>query len=296
MAQRRSNRKLLCVAGFMFLLVSLNTTDPTFASTDRSDMFSPLKKKLETDGFKKTEIEQLYSHPSVAFDAKGVSMYFIHNEGKLNYDQFAEKKSVDKALNYLKKHKSALDEAQKKYGVDKEVIVAILLVESRLGTYTGNRRVLNTLSTMAALQDKTIRKEYWNYIASSTHLSRKEYETKAKRKSGWAYKELKAFLQYTSQEKIDPGTIKGSYAGALGYCQFMPSNILILARDGNNDKKINLFDHEDAIMSIASYLSHYGWKPGIPPKTAAKVVYTYNHSSYYVNIILKVASILKKSS
>lgn len=79
----------------------------------------------------------------------------------------------------------------------------------------------------------------------------------------------------------------------MGLCQFMPSNILILAKDGDNDGRIDLFSHADAIMSIASYLKHYGWYPGIAGQEAYNVVYTYNHSSYYVNTILKIVELLK---
>ena len=92
---------------------------------------------------------------------------------------------------------------------------------------------------------------------------------------------------------MDPYDIIGSYAGALGIAQFMPSNILILGEDGNRDGSVNLFHHEDAIASIANYLRHYGWKPGISREEAEKVVYHYNHSSYYVNTVLNITEKLK---
>jgi membrane-bound lytic murein transglycosylase B len=88
-------------------------------------------------------------------------------------------------------------------------------------------------------------------------------------------------------------TVRGSYAGALGLAQFMPSNILAYGKDGNGDGRIDLFDHADAIFSIASYLKHYGWKPGIDDKKAYSVVYRYNHSKYYVNTILKIRNLLE---
>ena len=92
---------------------------------------------------------------------------------------------------------------------------------------------------------------------------------------------------------MDPTTIKGSYAGAMGISQFMPSNIAPYAKDGNADGQVDLFVHADAISSVASYLKHYGWKPGISREQAFKVVYHYNHSKYYVNTILDIADKLK---
>jgi len=142
-------------------------------------------------------------------------------------------------------------------------------------------------------ENKTIRDRFWNKIPTENRVTREEYEKKAVRKSKWAYKELIAFIAYVEKEGMNPYTINGSYAGAMGLCQFMPSNIPILAEDGNKDGSVNLFHHEDAIASIANYLKHYGWKPGISREEAGKVVYHYNHSSYYVEIVLKIIDKLK---
>ena len=92
---------------------------------------------------------------------------------------------------------------------------------------------------------------------------------------------------------MDPLAATGSYAGAVGICQFMPSNILAYGQDGNGDGRIDLFDHADAIASIARYLKNYGWRPGIEKEAAYKAVWSYNRSSYYVNTVLKVAELLK---
>jgi membrane-bound lytic murein transglycosylase B len=83
------------------------------------------------------------------------------------------------------------------------------------------------------------------------------------RRGTWGYEELKALIRFSGREGLDPATIKGSYAGAMGIPQFMPSNALTLARDGSKDGKVDLFDHQDAIFSVANYLKHHGWKPGI---------------------------------
>ncbi|MCP4721788.1 MAG: transglycosylase SLT domain-containing protein, partial [Desulfobacteraceae bacterium] len=89
-------------------------------------------------------------------------------------------------------------------------------------------------------------------------------------------------------------SIKGSYAGAMGIPQFMPSNALTLAKDGNNDGRVDLFNHADAISSVANYLKHHGWKPGIPRQRQHEVLFRYNHSNYYVDTLLKVSDKLKE--
>ncbi len=100
-------------------------------------------------------------------------------------------------------------------------------------------------------------------------------------------------LKYSAREKLDPFNIPGSYAGALGLSQFLPSNALRLAKDGNNDGAIDLFQHPDAIYSIANFLKHYGWDPDISKQKAYKVLYKYNHSKPYVTTLLKISDRLK---
>lgn len=259
----------------------------------KAGYFNALQKRLIEDGFSKNKINALYAEPGVYFDAKGVSLFFRHSEGKLNYDQFVSKKSIKKTKKYLKKHTAVFDNAEKTYCVDKEIIAAIILVETRLGTYLGERYILNTLSTMASLNDQHVKNMLWRKISGSSHFTREKFDKKAEKKSTWAYSELKDFLKYANRENIDPLSVCGSYAGAMGIAQFMPSNILALAKDGNNDGCIDLFNHADSIASIASYLKHHGWQAKIDDKKAYKILLCYNNSKYYANIILKIAKLLR---
>jgi len=81
----------------------------------------------------------------------------------------------------------------------------------------------------------------------------------------------------------------------MGIAQFMPSNILAFAKDGNKDGSINLHHHGDAIVSIASFLNHYGWYPAIGKNRAYKVLLNYNYSKPYANTLLKISKRLKGS-
>ena len=102
------------------------------------------------------------------------------------------------------------------------------------------------------------------------------------------------FLLLTHEEGLDAANIDGSYAGAMGIPQFMPSNALTLAKDGNGDGKVDLYNHADAIFSVANYLTHHGWKPGITRQKQHKVLFMYNHSNYYVDTLLKISDTLKE--
>jgi len=277
------------------LILALIAALPTSAVADNqsSRYFKTLQARLIKDGFDKKQIKELYSRPQVHFEAEGVARFLVHREATLNYDQFSSAHSIQKAHSYIEKHRRVLENTERAYGVDKEIITAIILVESQFGTLAGGPSILNTLSTLAALSDQNVRHMFWHEVTKTKKLSMKKFDRWAQRKSKWAYTELKAFLKYTAHEKIDPAAVAGSYAGAIGIAQFIPSSILAFAKDGNNDGQIDLFNHADAITSIASYLKHYGWHTGIGRTKAQKVIYRYNHSSYYVNTILKISKLLK---
>ena len=274
-----------------FLLLPLASA--VFADNHQKNwQFSFLATRLINDGFAPEMIKNLYQSPKASFETRGVSLYFVHSEAKLNYDQFSNNWSIRQAKKYLKKHDDTLGNIEQAYGVDKHVITAIILVETGLGNTMGSRSILNTLSSLASLQDPDVRSDFWENFKNKDVISKKEFEQKAARKSGWAYRELKAFLTYTDREQFDPLTLVGSYAGALGIAQFMPTTAIAYAKDGDQDGRIDLYNHADAMASIASFLKRFGWRPGIQTEKAKKVIYRYNHSDYYVDTILKIRDIL----
>jgi membrane-bound lytic murein transglycosylase B len=275
------------------LLTGIYAASAPGALADELKPFSKLKARLVADGFDPQWIEEIYSNAGTVFEARGVSQYFRHNEATLDYGQFSSRRNIRDARRYMTDHKSELDAAESRFGVDPAVITAIILVETKLGTYLGNRSILSTLSTMAALTEDAAREIVWESIPDEGRFTRPQFEKKADTKADWAYRELKAFLNYVQRQRMDPTEINGSYAGALGIAQFMPSNILSHGEDGNQDGRVDLFTHADAISSIASYLKYYGWKPGLDRKSAGKVIYHYNHSPYYVEAILVIAEKLK---
>jgi len=259
------------------------------ANKNNKHHFDPLQKKLIQDGFDAEKIKSLYHRPQVKFEAKGVIVLFTYSESKVNYDQFSNDWSIGKAKKYMAKYQDDLLRTEKAYGVDKNVITAILLVESSLGKTLGTRSALNVLSTLASLMYPQARSDLYAMIPKDKKTSRKRYEKSARRKSKWAYGELKALLEYADQQGFDPAEMPGSFAGAMGLAQFMPSSILAYGRDGNDDGTIDLLTHADAMASIANYLKRHGWRPGISRKKAEKVIYHYNHSEYYVKAVLKIA-------
>lgn len=260
----------------------------------QDDAFHAVIQRLQKDGFDSGQVQSVFLKPGVQFDPITVSRFFMHSESRVDYAKFLSDASIQQARWYLFRHFKELDAVENQAGVDKEVITAILLVETRLGNYLGESSIFNTLSSLAALRENpALQERVWNAMPPERRISGSEFKDKVSRRSQWAYDELKAFLRYVSKEGVDPSSVRGSYAGALGISQFMPSNILAYGMDGDGDGHIDLFNHADAIASVANYLKKFGWKKGIDPEGARKVIYSYNHSQPYVDTILKIAEKLK---
>lgn len=159
---------------------------------------------------------------------------------------FLTEKNIKKGVEFWQTHAEILARAEKEFAVAPEIIVATLGVETRYGSNTGNYRVIDALSTLAL-----------------------EYP----RRSKYFTAELKNFLLLTDQNKLDPLGVTGSYAGAIGLPQFMPSSYRSYAVDFTNDGSSDLVNSiDDAIGSIASYYSKHGWKPGQPVSWSATSV------------------------
>jgi membrane-bound lytic murein transglycosylase B len=291
----KTSKKFYSLIFFVCLLIMplMLTAQASATAQSSNHHLESVQKQLIKDGFDAEKIKRLYSRPQVFFEPKGITYFFTYSEAKVDYDQFANDWSIRKAKEFMTTHHGELNRVEAAYGVEGQVITAILLVETGLGTSLGNWSTLNILSTMAALTHQDARNSLWKAIPSKKRIPRKQYEKKAKNKSKWAYKELKAFLTYAYKEGLDPAVVPGSIAGAIGYAQFMPTSILAYGKDGNDDGTIDLNTHADAMASIANYLKRHGWRPGISRKKAEKVIYHYNHSDYYVNIVLKIADLLK---
>ena len=276
------------------LLFILAIPFSSMAVTKTPDPFKSVKKRLVADGFSQEKVDLYFQEGLQSFAVKGVSGYFMHNEGKLNYGRFLKKNRLDTGRAYLKKHADTFASISPEYGVNQEIITAILMVETALGGYIGNSRVFDILATLSSLSNSAAKERLWRSVPEGRRISRERFEKKCKAKANWAYRELKALLKYSGQVEKDPRSFIGSYAGAMGISQFMPSRILQLGVDGDGSGTVDLFTHVDAIASVANYLRHFGWKPGIEKERAIKVLMRYNHSIYYANTLYDIMTELQK--
>ena len=148
-------------------------------------------------------------------------------------------------VNFWQEHANTLQKASNIYGVPQEIMVAIIGVETRYGRHTGRYPVLDALSTLAFAYPP---------------------------RSSFFRKELKEYLLMTREEGLTPGQQMGSYAGAMGMPQFIPSSFRHYAVDFDNDGKRDLWTSPaDAIGSVGNYFKRHHWKSGRPIASPVKV-------------------------
>lgn len=276
------------------LTAQLLFLNPTHAK-DIHPVFMTLVKRLQMDGMEEKYLLDLFSRPELRLMPEVVAKSLVRKEADLNYAQFLEKYSLDRTISYLKSHKRILKKMENRFAISAPVVVAILSVETSCGRYMGRVETVNLLVTQTLSLEPEIYQQISDQIPpkEKSSLTPQESRKMLRKKSIRAYKELKALLTYVKDQNIDPFSIKGSTEGAIGLPQFLPSNITTYGFDGNGDGKIDLFQHEDAIASIASYLKAHKWREDNSYKKKKEIIRHYNPSDYYATTVLKLAERLK---
>jgi len=261
---------------------SLHAVEPPFAK---------LQKRLIADGLDADLVQSIYQDPQTRLELEVVAGNLVRSEATLDYDQFLSPYVIRKAERYLERYKQSLVAVERSFGVEPEVVVAILMVETALGTYPGKYRTINVLSTMASAGDPEIQSQI---LANLTEEQRNMQSPAVvseslKKRVGRSYRELKALISYVHNNAVDPFSITGSSEGAIGIPQFLPSNIERYGRDGDGDGRIDLFNHFDAIASVASYLQAHHWGRAKGAEGKKKVLLYYNRSTYYADTVYTLA-------
>ncbi len=223
-------RILICTS----LLFSINVK----AAIEETEMFNSfVDKMVNQHQFNSAELKKLFQ--SVNIQQKIIDTMEKPAEG-LSWHKyrkiFMTESRIKEGVQFWQKHKAILTAVEEKYGVPAEIIIAILGVETKYGQNTGYDKVIDALSTLA-----------FNYP----------------KRSKFFLGELESFLILCREEKMNPLEPKGSYAGAMGLPQFMPSSYRAYAADYENDQKRDIWNNPaDAMASIANYFVKHHWKKG----------------------------------
>lgn len=266
--------------------------------------WTPLVRRLETDGFDRHRMEALFAREEVRFDPQVMARKMnALLDRKLSKDQpkaeapeiylsYLNPLLIMQARSFLTEQQSLLREARLRYSVPEEVLVALLLVETKLGRNIGSKGALTTLASMALAGDFALVAPLIQQRDITPELAL-WLRWRTAQKSAWAYKELKALLVYAKAAGFDPASIPGSVYGAIGICQFMPTNAVRYGADLDGDGRVDLFSISDALLSTARFLNAHGWKADLPRERQLAVLYRYNHSHAYTRTIMAVADRLR---
>ncbi|MBS0578483.1 MAG: lytic murein transglycosylase B [Proteobacteria bacterium] len=239
--------RLLLLAGLLCIPALAQPVTADSFDLRRPEIASFITDVAARNGMSKKELRRLLKaaqpQPKIIAamerPAEKVSPWWQYRENFVTAERIAQ------GVQFWNEHKDALERSAAQYQVAPEYIVGILGVETKYGRITGHYRVLDALATLA-----------FDYPPRHVYFT----------------KELEQFLILARENKLDPLTLTGSYAGAMGAPQFMPSSYRHYAIDANGDHVRDLWaDWDDVIASVANYLHESGWRPGAPVLAEASI-------------------------
>ncbi|MDB2427986.1 lytic murein transglycosylase [Candidatus Pelagibacter bacterium] len=160
----------------------------------------------------------------------------FYEDTKTYISKRASSKKVSKGISFYKKNSKLINTIEAQYNIEKELLLALMGIETNFGTYVGKMDILSSLATLSF----------------------------DKRRSEFFSNELLTLLRLIETNQIDYKTLYGSWAGAFGYFQFMPSTMKNYAIDYDKNSYIDLKNNNDAYASAANYLSQIGWNDKLP--------------------------------
>ncbi len=190
----------------------------------------------------------------------------FYEDTKTYIGKRTSKTKLNTGIDFYKNNKALIDKVESEFNVEKELLLSLMGIETNFGSYVGKMDIISSLATLSFDQ----------------------------RRSEFFTNELIILLKLIEDKRIDYKTLYGSWAGAFGFFQFMPSTIKNYALDHNNDKYIDLKNSEDAYPSAANYLKRIGWKKNKP--CFYKIELNQNIPKKYLNVSAKKIHNKKKIS
>jgi membrane-bound lytic murein transglycosylase B len=256
-----------------------------------ASVFLPVQQLLLGQQIDINKINAWLGAPQTKFEARLLASMLSHTQVSRDYENFFRSSNLRRARAFKNKYQPILEHTFKNTSVPPEIIIAIILVESDLGAFTGKTSTFNALASQAVLDTDKARE----LLAKAWPKSQRGYLTtnpaleRFARRADWARWELLALIRLSQKWQKEILDIRGSPAGALGWCQFMPSSIEQWGVDGSGDGVVDLNNPLDAIASVGFYLKEHGWDADLSYQDRVQVLLTYNKSQAYAQAILQLA-------
>lgn len=256
------------------------TFDPNFES---------LVDRLIGDGQDSVRIIQIFQDERVTFIDALVPLNLNVKENLDAYRGFLNRNEIVDGLRFLQFWRKEFGLILEGTNIPPEIVVAILKVESNLGRRPGEYPVIAAFATISSLDHP----RHWTHMSDGGKIpDGRTLRARAQKRSAWAYRELNDLLTVCDLQGWDPLELRGSWAGAFGWAQFLPSSYLRCARDGDGDQWVDPNNLLDAVASLVCYLTEAGW--GRSARSQHRALLRYNPSSVYADCVLNYAQELKK--
>ncbi len=209
-----------------------------------------------------------------------------HQETDELYTHQLTPQSVDRCMEFRRENGDEITRAAAQYGVPLEIIIAIMKAETDFGINIGHDAVFNVFWSLA-VADRT---EVLKKVLKGEDDAGAEQKRRLLKRARWARSqlhELVMLMEEAGEERI--AWANGSWAGAFGLPQFLPTSFRAYGRDGDEDGVIDLENVSDAAASIAQYLKSNGWKRNISRNRMKRVILRYNHSTPYAECVMALA-------
>ena len=250
-----------------------NKTDTAIPAAPSDAVFNQwlkgVKKEARSKGISQATIDEALT--GIAHDSRVIRLDRRQPETKLTLEEYLTKVISDQRIargrEMLAQHRELLEPISKQYGVAPEFIVALWGIETSYGSNTGSFSIVESLATLA-------------------------YDG---RRSAYFRGELMNALRIIDEDHISAYDMEGSWAGAMGQCQFMPSSFLNFAVDHNGDGKRDIWNTEaDVFASIANYLSKHGWNDD--KANQFNVILKWNRSRYFATAVMQIAERIREDA
>lgn len=278
-----------------------------YAAAGAADVWLPLLRRLAADGVDGPEVAALFAAlgPVPSQDPMGRKMHELYTSKFLRvppesgapprprfYKNVITSENVARCREFLRVHASAFALAEQRYQVPGEIAAALLFVETRLGAVLGKEGAFRTLASMASAARPEDIPDWLPRLPG--YEERLDWMREIMpRRAEWAYKELRALLLFGRAQGMDILAVPGSVYGAVGICQFMPSNLDMYGADGDGDGVVNLFGVPDAVASLSNYLARHGWEKNLNRARRHAVLKRYNKADIYADTILALADAIR---
>ncbi len=225
--------KILAALIVILFQSSVFSSEQTFNDWLKDFKVYALKNKISEETFDKTMSDVIFLSKVIKYDRFQPEFY---EDTNTYISKRTSNQKIENGIKLYLQNKDFINSIDNKFSVEKELLLALMGIETNFGTYVGKMDILSSLATLSF----------------------------DKRRSSFFTNELITILQLVENNIIDYKTLYGSWAGAFGNFQFMPTTIETYAIDYDNDKKINLKSIDDSFASAANYINKIGWKKGEP--------------------------------